>query len=137
MATETNIAGNFIYRSLLNDPVWGEDFYKLKFGEGLMVIRQHESGEITGVFDMGDNYKMTLQAKLSEENGRAYLRMTAFGITDTPTAGWIYDYAGEVTPIWPKAVGQLQTITGSVIRTVDHGTAKAGVTATFYMVKRD
>jgi hypothetical protein len=138
MATEkTNLTGNYLYRSLLNDPVWGSDFYKLKFGEGLMVLRQQESGEITGDFDMGNNYRMTLQGKLTEEQGRPHLRMTASGINNTPTAGWVYDYAGALTPIWPEAVGQISTITGSVIRTVDHGTSKAGVTATFYMTKRE
>jgi hypothetical protein len=62
--------------------------------------------------------------------------MTAFGIPNSPTNGWIYDYFGMVDPIWPDAVNQIPTVTGSVIRTVDHGSSKAGVTATFYMVQR-
>jgi len=39
-----------------------------------------------------------------------------------------------IDPIWPIAVAQIPTIKGSVIRTADHGSAKAGVTATFFMV---
>ncbi len=49
----------------------------------------------------------------------------------------LLDNRGVYAPSWKNAVNQLLTITGSVIRTVDHGTAKAGYTATFYMVLRD
>jgi len=63
--------------------------------------------------------------------------MTSKGIPETATEGWIYDYEGYVTPKWTNGMNQLQTSTGSVIRTVDYGTAKAGLTATFYLVKKD
>jgi len=66
-----------------------------------------------------------------------HVKMTSKGIPETATEGWIYDYEGYVTPKWTNGMNQLQTSTGSVIRTVDYGTAKAGLTATFYLVKKD
>jgi hypothetical protein len=60
--------------------------------------------------------------------------MTGYGVPGTATDKWIYDYFGMIDPVWPNAVAQIPTITGSVIRTVDHGSSKAGATATFYMV---
>ena len=50
---------------------------------------------------------------------------------------WVYDYLGYLVPDWPDGVGQVATITGSIIRTVPHssGQAPAGYTATFYAVR--
>ncbi len=135
--TLPNIGGHFVYRSLQNNTFIGEDFLKLKFGEGLMTIIQESFGNFSGDFDMGDGYKMSLEGIISESGNAFRFRMTAKGISSTPTDGWIYDYDGYVTAKWINGISQLQTITGSVIRTVDHGTAKAGHTATFYMVNRD
>lgn len=86
---------------------------------------------------MGGGYVMKLEGQLSEEGNNITFRMTGKGVTNTPTDGWIYDYQGIVTPNWTNGINQLTTVTGSVIRTVDHGNAKAGYTATFYMVNRD
>lgn len=132
-----NISGSYVYRSLLNSPYLGEDFYKLKFGEGLMTITQKENGDFTGDFDMGNNYLMTLEGTVYEDGTNTNFKMRAIGVDTTPTKGWIYDYQGIVVPDWPNGVDQILTVVGSVIRVVDHGTSKAGVTATFYMVYRD
>ncbi len=132
-----NISGHFVYRSLLNNTSIDEDFSKLKLGAGLMTFVQNEQGYITGDFDMGGGYVMKLEGSVYADGKEFILRLTANGITNTPTSGWIYDYIGSITPKWPKGINQLQTITGTVIRTVDHGTAKAGLTASFYMVKKD
>ncbi|MGH2666333.1 hypothetical protein [Flavobacterium sp.] len=132
-----NINGNFVYRSLLNSTFIGEDFLKLKFGEGLMTLTQKGDGDFTGNFDMGDNYLMTLEGTIYEDGNTTGFKMRAIGVDTSPTKGWIYDYQGIVVPDWPNGINQLLTVVGSVIRVVDHGTSKAGVTATFYMVSRD
>jgi hypothetical protein len=132
-----NISGHFVYRSLLNNPVVGDDFSKLRFGEGLMTLVQTKEGHITGDFVIGGSLQMKLDGSITGDEKGLVLRMTAKGTANTPTAGWIYDYLGYINPIWQMGINQLQTITGSVIRTVDHGNAKAGVTATFYMVRKD
>ena len=132
-----NISGNYVYRSLVNSTFIGEDFLKLRFGEGLMTITQQDGGKFTGDFDMGSGYLMKLAGVITEAGDIFLLRMTGNGVIGTPTEGWIYDYQGTINPSWPNGINQLSTITGSVIRTVDHGNAKAGYTATFYMVYRD
>jgi hypothetical protein len=132
-----NISGHFVYRSLLNNTSLNEDFSNLRLGAGIMNFVQNEQGGITGNFDMGGGVVMNLEGSVYADGKTFYLRLTAKGIANTATNGWIYDYLGTITPEWPKAVKQLQTITGSVIRTVDHGNSKAGLTASFYMVRKD
>ena len=132
-----NVNGQFIYRSLVNNTAVDEDFSKLRFGAGLMTLVQNKQGHITGDFVMGGSLGMKLDGSVYGVESGFVLRMTAHGIANTPTAGWIYDYLGYITPNWSKGIKQLQTITGSVIRTVDHGASKAGATATFYMVRKD
>lgn len=132
-----NVNGHFVYRSLVNNISVSEDFSKLRFGAGLMTLVQNKQGHITGDFDMGGGFVMKLEGSIEGDEKGFVLKLTGKGVVNTPTAGWIYDYWGFISPKWPNGKNQLQTITGSVIRTVDHGTAKAGSTATFYMVRRD
>lgn len=129
-----NISGVYIYRSLRNDQNVNTNFDDLEFGRGTMDLTQ-QGDIVKGTFDMGGGYKMTLEGKVESDNSHSYLRMTGYGLPGTVTDKWIYDYYGMIVPDWPKAINQIPTITGSVIRTVDHGASKAGVTATFYMVK--
>ena len=52
---------------------------------------------------------------------------------------WIYDYIGWLVPTWPNSTASQQrpAIVGSVTRTIQHGTAPAGVVASFYAVRTD
>jgi hypothetical protein len=131
--SEVNISGSYVYRSLLNNKDVQTDFNDLEFGRGTMSFTQTD-GAIKGTFDMGPGYKMTMEGTVSSTDKYSFLRMTGYGVPGTATDKWIYDYFGMIDPIWPDAVAQIPTITGSVIRTVDHGSSKAGVTGTFYMV---
>jgi hypothetical protein len=131
--SEINISGTYVYRSLINNQDVQTDFNDLEFGRGTMNITQKDSS-INGTFDMGGGYKMTLEGTLYSNDKNSYLRMTGYGVPGTITDKWVYDYFGIIIPVWPKAVAQVPTIMGSVIRSVDHGSSKAGVTATFYMV---
>jgi hypothetical protein len=130
---EINSSGTYVYRSLINNKSVQSDFNDLEFGRGTMHLIQTGSN-IKGTFIMGPGYEMTMEGTVSAVNNYSFLRMTGYGIPDTATDKWVYDYFGMIDPIWPDAVAQIPTITGTVIRTVDHGGAKAGVTATFYMV---
>ncbi|QMW05430.1 hypothetical protein [Spirosoma foliorum] len=128
-----NISGIYLYRSLINNKVLQTEFNELEFGRGIMTISDAD-GTIKGTFNMGEGYEMTLKGTIFSEDKNSFLRMTGNGIPGTATDKWVYDYVGLIDPIWPNAVAQTPTITGSVIRSVDHGSSKAGVTATFYMV---
>ena len=131
--SEVNISGTYVYRSLVNNKDIQTDFNDLEFGRGIMTFTQTD-GVIKGTFDMGEGYKMTMEGTVYSDDKHSFLRMTGNGIPGTATDKWIYDYFGMIDPIWPDAVAQTPTITGSVIRSADHGSSKAGVTATFYMV---
>ena len=131
--SEVNISGSYVYRSLVNNKNIQADFNDLEFGRGIMSFTQTD-GDVKGTFDMGVGYKMTMEGTVYSADKHSFLRMTGKGRPGTATDKWIYDYFGMIDPLWPVAVAQIPTITGSVIRTVDHGAAKAGVTGTFYMV---
>lgn len=131
--SEVNISGSYVYRSLVNNKDVQTDFNDLEFGRGIMSLTQTDAA-VKGTFDMGPGYKMTIEGTVSSTGKYSFLRMTGYGVPGTPTDKWIYDYFGMIDPVWPNAVAQIPTVTGSVIRTVDHGSSKAGVTATFYMV---
>ncbi len=128
-----NINGSYCYRSLLNDKNIGTEFNDLEFGRGIMHLIQQENS-IEGTFDMGPGYQMSLKGAIQADGQNYYLKMTGYGIAGTATDKWVYDYFGLIVPVWPDAVSQVPTITGTVIRTVAHGSAPAGFTATFYMV---
>ena len=58
------------------------------------------------------------------------------GVPGSPTAGWIYDYYGNLAHEWENGIDQRTVLVGSVIRAVAHGNAKAGYVGTFFMVKQ-
>jgi hypothetical protein len=47
----------------------------------------------------------------------------------------VYDYHGYLDKVWENGVDQALTMTGTVIRTVRHGNAAAGVVGTFHLIK--
>ncbi|GIQ61310.1 hypothetical protein Flavo103_44450 [Flavobacterium collinsii] len=129
-----NISGIYIYRSLRNDQNVNTNFDDLEFGRGTMDLTQQDN-IVKGIFDTGGGYKMTMEGTVESDDIHSYLRMTGYDLHGTVTDKWIYDYHGMIVPSWSNAVKQIPAITGSVIRTVDHGSSKAGVTTTFYMVQ--
>lgn len=66
-----------------------------------------------------------------------HLRLQGSGLPGTATAEWVYDYNEYLLPDWVDGVNQLPSIVGSVIRTQPHGQAKAGVVASFIMLKKN
>lgn len=131
--SDVNISGSYCYRSLLNDKNIETEFNDLEFSRGIMSVTQ-ENGAVTETFDMGPEYQMSLEGTVQTMDQKVYLKMKEYGIPGTATDKWVYDYLGLIVPIWPNAISQVPTITGTVIRSVAHGSAPAGFTATFYMV---
>jgi hypothetical protein len=139
------INGKWMYRSYLNLPnvVVNDDAQSaakalsLVFGEGVMTLRSPTPGTVVGTFDMGGGYVLDLSGTLSlTPSGRTLIHMVGPGRPNTPTAGWEYDYDGELTLKWPKGINQVPAITGSVFRAKPHGTSKAGVVASFIALKQ-
>lgn len=135
MKTE-NIAGQYVYRSLHNNQNLGEDFSKLRFGEGIISLTQTDESNVSGELDMGGDYKLILNGIVEGFDNHVALYMKGEGLGNTPTEGWIYEYSGYVAYSWPNGIDQIKTITGTVVRSADHGNSGAGYTGSFIMVKR-
>jgi hypothetical protein len=58
------------------------------------------------------------------------------GRPGTNTAGWEYDYFGQLALHWPNGVNQTPALVGTVIRAKPHGGAPAGYVASFVAVKQ-
>jgi hypothetical protein len=132
--------GSWTYRSLLNDPDVNQDFDKLEFGRGTIVIEEAAAELLQGTIG-GPGWSLALHGS------RAYgspmqVRFQGKGLVGGEL--WVYDYIGWLVPVWPNSDSTLQraAIVGSVTRTVPHsssggGTAPAGVVASFYAVRVD
>ena len=64
------------------------------------------------------------------------IHMVGSGRTGTGTAGWEYDYHGNVAYEWPNGINQVPALVGSVLRAKPHGPAQAGYVASFIAVKQ-
>ena len=85
----------------------------------------------------GDGYPMQLQGGVvrGEPGAPPTIKLTAYGVVGTKTAGWVYSYIGFLAPTWAYGVDQRTTIVGTVTRVVPHGSSPAGVVASFVAVK--
>jgi hypothetical protein len=138
--SDNPFVGTWTYRSLLNDPDVGQDFARLEFGRGNLVIKEAAPELLAGSIG-GPGWSLVLHGS------RAYgspmqARFQGRGLVSGEE--WVYDYVGWLVPVWPGSDATLQrpAIIGSVTRTVPHssgdgGTAPAGVVASFYAVRRD
>lgn len=104
------------------------------FGQGILTIQPSDFGRIVAVFDFGEGMQMGIKGTV-HFGDPFQLRFQGRGIEGTSTADWVYDYNGYLVPDWMEGVNQVPSIVGSVIRTEPHGQAKAGVVASFIMLK--
>ena len=136
-----DIAGYFTYRSFRNQPV-GEP-NDILFGEGELLLFITDDGGVTGTLafpaDAGAASKEIMDLT-GTVTGWAPLSLhfTGTGRPDTVIADFVYEYDCRVAHEWDTAnPPQRPTLVGTVRRNKDHGTAKAGVTASFIAVQRD
>ena len=127
--------GNWTYRSLHNAPP-NTPFANLEFASAVMRFKNNSGDSIFGVLDMGTGYALKLRGKLTAGNGSTTFYIEGHGVPNTNTANWQYDYQGYVVPKWKNGIQQADACAGSVIRSKPHGNAKAGQTATFYLVRQ-
>ena len=132
MENPKEITGKWLYRSFVNDANPDED-PKL-FGQGELTFLPTDFGHLVGDFDFGQWGKMAVKGTAHFGNP-FQLRFQGRGVKGTGSEEWVYDYIGYFIPNWVEGVNQQPAIVGSVIRTEPHGQAKAGVVASFIMVK--
>lgn len=131
------LQGRWLYRSLRNNKALNTPFNDLRFGEGVIDFKVITSDQILdSTLDMGEGFILEIRGEVvKEESWIVSLAWRGTGVPDSPTEGWIYDYQAFVAPSWDEATDRTPILVGSVLRTVAHGSAPAGVTGTFYMVK--
>lgn len=131
------LKGKWTYRSLLNKEDVEIEFNDLRFGAGIIDLKEIGEDQILdSELDMGGGFKLELQGEIVRSEGEVKtIKWTGTGIDGTETEGWVYDYDCNLTKTWENGVDQKIVLNGSVIRTVKHGNAPAGVVGTFYMVK--
>ncbi len=136
------IAGTWVYRSWINAPTVmingdANTALSLLFGEGTMTLKTPSYGVVTGTFDMGGGYVLDLSGtSKTAPGGPTVIHLAGLGRANTPTAGWEYDYDGELALKWPNGVSQIPAIAGSVFRAKPHNGNPAGLVAAFIAVKK-
>ncbi len=127
---KSQFSGEWTYRSLKNDPALADDFNKVKFGEGVLTLREYAPGLLSGSFDFGGGYRLTVLGSVTGDR----IRLRSTGEPNTPTAGWIYEHEGRLVPGWLHGDQQRPAIVGSVLRTISHDGRPAGLVGSFVAV---
>lgn len=142
--------GNWVYRSLLNIPDENVPFSRvdtsekkeckctsdLEFATAVMKFDKTTKDSIFGILDMGQYGILNLSGKITLTEDIITFELQGDGVPNSNTNGWQYNYRGFVIRKWENGINQLDACVGSVIRSKDHSRAKAGKTASFYMVKK-
>lgn len=138
-----SLVGAWTYRSFLNIPEPVDDFNKLRFGQGEMVIEAFsEADTLRGQLAFRDNPpnkddpRLLLRGSLQPGNP-ACLRFQGTGVAGTSAAGWVYDYLGYLVPAWPSGKDQKVALVGTVTRTAPHDGRPAGVVGSFIAVHHE
>lgn len=139
MAGNNPMAGNWTYRSLINDPDLATAFDALEFGRGNLVLDETAPATLGGTIG-GPGWSLALRGSFGF-GSPMQARFQGKGVVGGEE--WIYDYIAWLVPAWPaSAEGQQQdALVGSVTRTIPHGNgdggmAPAGVVASFYAVRQ-
>lgn len=159
--TEVDVfAGDWIYRGFQNSPELDTPADELLLALFDLNLEVEDAGGLSAGLTAGGIYagldigrsKVSGRLSIGEDyltvSGTAKsgdpptIRFRSTGVEGTFTAGWIYDYFGYLTPLWPKGVGQRRAIVGTVLRTVPHlgsdGEVRpAGFTLSFIAASRD
>lgn len=128
-----DFTGTWAYRSLVNSPDLTLPFNDLAFGAGTLELTEPAACDIGGTLG-GPGWSLVLSGTATPGEPPR-LRWQGRGTIGGEL--WVYDYLGYLVPHWENGVGQIDTIVGSIVRSVPHsdGQAEAGVTATFFAVR--
>jgi hypothetical protein len=139
------LAGKWTYRSFHNNPAPVTDDEKtaaekalaLIFAEAVFTFEIPTSTTLKGAIDWPGG-GLDLQGTIQPDpaGGAPVVTIVGTGRPGTGTAGWEYDYHGQLAHQWPNGVGQVPALVGTVIRAKPHNGAPAGYVASFIAVKR-
>ena len=144
--SSTVLAGKWTYRSFHNNPAPAADdpntaaqkALALIFAEAMFTFEIPTSTTLKGVIDWpGGGLDLQGTIRTDAASGAPSVEIVGTGRPGTDTAGWEYDYRGQLAYQWPNGVNQVPALVGSVIRAKPHNGAPAGVTASFIAVKQN
>lgn len=133
--------GYYTYRSFLNRPIGTPN--DILWGEGELLLHIADDGGVSGTLTFPSTAAvetkslMDLAGNISSWNPLSF-RFVGRGRAGTDIADFEYEYDCRLSHEWESATPQQRvSLVGTVRRNKDHGTAKAGATASFIAVKRD
>src|SRR5262245_5786673 len=139
------LAGKWTYRSFHNDPVPVADnpdtaaqkALALIFAEAVFTFEVPTNTTLKGGIDWPGG-GLDLQGTIRPDGVgvETIVEIVGTGRPSSNTAGWEYDYRGQLAYQWPNGVNQVPALVGSVIRAKPHNGAPAGYVASFIAVKR-
>jgi|SRR5215470_9405698 len=137
------LGGKWTYRSFHNSPAPVTDDPKtaaeralaLIFAEAVITLETPSSTVLKGAIDWPGG-GLDLQGTFQLDSAGPTLSIIGTGRANTDTAGWEYDYRGQLAYHWPNGINQVPALVGTVIRAKPHNGAAAGYTASFVAVKR-
>jgi hypothetical protein len=135
------VIGYYTYRSFLNRPLGAPN--EILWGEGELLLFISDEGAVSGTLafpvDAGAAEKsfMDLSGTVTAWDQLAF-RLTGRGRPGSAIADYEYEYDCRLAHEWDAATpAQRPSLVGTVVRKKDHGSAKAGATASFIAVQRD
>lgn len=141
------ILGYYTYRSFLDNPLPVDDFNRIKFAEAELFLLAQDNGTLTGTLSFpadefaSEKLFMDITGTIKNQSSRIILEFIGQGRSNTVIFDFLYEYSCSVAFTWEKGIGQRLSLTGTLLRSQDHGSgdqiAKAGATASFIAVKRD
>lgn len=137
----TSLLGKWTYRSFHNNPLPVTDDAQtalgLFFAEAVFSFSEATDTKIDGAIDwQGGGLDLTGTVNQPGATSPLTIHMVGSGRPGTGTAGWEYDYHGNLAYEWPNGIGQVPALVGNVIRAKPHGAAQAGYVASFVAVKQ-
>jgi hypothetical protein len=139
------LAGKWTYRSFHNNPAPITDDPKtaadkalaLIFAEAVFTFEIPTSATLKGAIDWpGGGLDLQGTLRTDTAGGAPIVEIVGTGRPGTDTAGWEYDYRGQLAYQWSNGVNQVPALVGTVVRAKPHNGAPAGYVASFIAVKR-
>jgi len=108
-ANINELFGRYTYRSFINDTDPNTPFNNLRFGVGILEIKNiNDKGLIIGELFFGPEYRLSIKGKIKSVDP-LIIEFRGEGIT-TSTKGWVYDYEAHFAKTWPKGVQQVPAL---------------------------
>lgn len=136
------VTGTYTYRSFINREEIVDDFNKVRFAEAELTLFAASDGTVSGLLswptieDDSERAYMDIQGRIATSEP-FLVQFDGKGRAGSDIADFHYRYELTLARRWPETTAPRTCLVGSVIRAEDHGSAKAGATASVVAVQRD